>query len=329
MKNMIKLLILTLAAVTTVLTQTLGCSHKVDVVFVLDSSGSESNYWGEIKEWVEKTLDALHDVGHDTQAGVVIFDDDVDVSHEILLEQHINGAALKKKIHDLPFLGGGTRIDLGMEKALDLFHHKNGRRPNAHASVVLFTDGQGSNKPLKEVAQPFHDEHIRVMVVGIGSGIKESDLRSMTKNHGISTSTHDHFFHAKDISHLASQKFIDNSIEGCNFAIDCAAPNTALGGSPVEWLEDIESWRKCAIECKKQNKLKTDENKPREACHYFQWNGPGTQALPRTQRKRYLENDCILHSQEYCGYYESHCIQKSVKGVFSGSVESCIHKGEI
>ena len=213
----------------------IGCSHKVDVVFVLDSSGSESHHWGTIKEWVEKTLDALHDVGHDTQAGVVIFDDHIDVSHEILLEQHINGAALKKKIHDLPFqgrlskalklpfytffAGGGTRIDLGMERALDLFHHKNGRRPNAHASVVLFTDGQGSNKPLKEVAQPFHDEQIRVMVVGIGSGIKESDLRSMTKNHGVSTSTHDHFFHAKDISHLASQKFIDNSIEGCNFAI--------------------------------------------------------------------------------------------------------------
>jgi len=104
MRNLIKLLFLTLASVHTVFSA-LGCSHKVDVVFVLDSSGSERNHWDAIKEWVEKTLDALHDVGHDTQAGVVIFDNDVDVSHEILLEQHINGAALKKKIHDLPFQG--------------------------------------------------------------------------------------------------------------------------------------------------------------------------------------------------------------------------------
>jgi len=83
------------------------------------------------------------------------------------------------------------------------------------------------------------------------------------------------------------------------------------------------------MNARSQSKLKTDENRPREACHYFQWNGPGTQALPRKDRRRYLENDCILHSQEYCGFYEAHCIQKSVKGVFSGSVESCIHKGEI
>lgn len=82
-----------------------GCSHKVDVVFVLDSSGSEKNFWDTIKEWVEKTVDALHDVGHDTQVGVVIFDDHLDQSHEIYLEQHLDGAALKEKIHDLPFLG--------------------------------------------------------------------------------------------------------------------------------------------------------------------------------------------------------------------------------
>ena len=112
-----------------------------------------------------------------------------------------------------------------MERALDLFHHVNGRRPNAHASVVLFTDGQGSNKPLKEVAQSFHDEQIRVIVVGIGSGINENDLRSMTKNHGVSNTTHDHFFHVKkDIEDLTSQTFIDNSIEGCNFAVGKGSP---------------------------------------------------------------------------------------------------------
>ena len=81
------------------------CSHKVDIVFVLDSSGSEKNFWDTIKEWVEKTVDALHDVGHDTQVGVVVFDDHIDVSHEIYLETHTDGASLKQKIHNLPFLG--------------------------------------------------------------------------------------------------------------------------------------------------------------------------------------------------------------------------------
>ena len=116
------------------------------------------------------------------------------------------------------FLGGGTRIDLGMEEALDLFHHTNGRRPNAHATVVLFTDGKGSEKPLSEVAKPFHDEGIRVIVVAIGQGIDVDELKSMTKHDGVSDTTHDHFFHENDIEKLTSDAFIHNSIEGCNFA---------------------------------------------------------------------------------------------------------------
>ena len=90
----------------------LGCSHKLDLVFVLDSSGSEKKFWGTIKEWVEKTIDALFDVGHDTQVGVVVFDDHIDVSHEIYLESHMDGATLRQKVHDLPFSGERTLIKL-------------------------------------------------------------------------------------------------------------------------------------------------------------------------------------------------------------------------
>merc|ERR1712018_153490 len=136
----------------------------------------------------------------------------------------MDGATLRQKVHDIPFSGGGTRIDLGMEEALDLFHHTNGRRRNAHATVVLFTDGKGSDKP-------FHDEGIRVIIVAIGKGIDVDDLKSMTKHYGLSDDTHDHFFHVEnDIEELTSDTFIQNSIEGCNFASDCLAPNTALTG---------------------------------------------------------------------------------------------------
>ena len=108
-------------------------------------------------------------------------------------------------------------------------------------------------------------------------------------------------------------------------SLDCLAPNTALTGGVVEDFTDITSWKECAEKCKEHNQ----EEKPREACHYFQWNGPGTKNLKGSLQRRYYEGDCILHSQGHCGFYDASCRQKTVTGVYSGSLESCINKGEL
>ena len=71
---------------------------------------------------------------------------------------------------------------------------------------------------IKYLGDWFHSEGIRVIVVGIGSGVDEQGLRSMTKNNGQSSSTHDHYFDAAHVQELTSPAFIENSIEGCNFA---------------------------------------------------------------------------------------------------------------
>ena len=72
---------------------------------------------------------------------------------------------------------------------------------------------------LKDLCKKNWVEGIRVIVVAIGKGIDVEDLKSMTKHHGVSDDTHDHFFHVEnDIEELTSDTFIQNSIEGCNFA---------------------------------------------------------------------------------------------------------------
>jgi len=110
---------------------------------------------------------------------------------------------------------------------------------------------------------------------------------------------------------------------------DCLAPNTALTGGVVEDFTEITSWKECAKKCQEQNQRMTKEDKPREACHFFQWNGPETQNLTKRLQRRYYEGDCILHSQDHCGFYDASCRQKTVTGVYSGSLESCLHKGEL
>ena len=124
---------------------------------------------------------------------------------------------------------------------------------------------------------------------------------------------------------LENNYFISND---CSFQ-DCLAPNTALTGGVVQDFTDITSWKECAMKCKEQNKRMIEAGKRREACHYFQWNGPGTQKLPSRLQRRYYESDCILHSQDHCGFYDASCKHKTVTGVYSGSLESCINKGEL
>ena len=91
---------------------------------------------------------------------------------------------------------------------------------------------------------------------------------------------------------------------------------------------DIGSWQECALECKKHNKRMTEANRLTEACEYFQWNGSDPKRS-RKDKRRYEENLCILKNQDHCGFYGSSCKQTTVKGVYSGSVKSCIHQGEI
>ena len=192
------------------------CDHNVDIVFVLDSSGSiGSDGWENMKNYVKKTVQALHEVGTNTQLGLVSFDDSVDEDHVIPLTAHEDKARFLRDLDALDLRGGSTRIDLGMKRALDLF--KGDHRPHAHNTVVLLTDGlPDSNTPtLQEIGQWFHDKHIRVIVAGIGDGVDSDGLRSMTLDH---STTHTMYFPVDHINDIARPQTVDNILEGCNFA---------------------------------------------------------------------------------------------------------------
>ena len=67
-----------------------------------------------------------------------------------------------------------------------------------------------------------------MIVVAIGDGVNESDLRSMTKFDGKSMESHDHYFHVDDTKKLTSVEFIENSIEGCNLATGTIKQNIII-----------------------------------------------------------------------------------------------------
>merc|ERR1712156_1252524 len=169
-----------------------------------------------MKQYVLNTVEALHNIGTVAHLGLVSFNNAVDDAHVVRLTSHEKKNQFIEDVKALPWLDGGTRIDLGMAKALELFEQD--KRQYAHNTVVLLTDGDGSYRPLADVGQEFHDENIRILVAAIGDEIKVDELKSMTHD---PSETHERYFPVEELAHIAHKKTVDTILQGCNFAHDC------------------------------------------------------------------------------------------------------------
>jgi len=279
-----------------------------------------------MKGYVKETVNKLHNIGFDTQLGLVSFDDTIDEDHVISLVAHENSHQFLRDLEVLPLKAGGTRIDLGMKRALDMFEAD--KRNYAHGTVVLLTDGNGSAEPHERVGDWFHNKALRVIVVGIGDDVDEVSLKKMTNDQ---SNSHDHYFEVAHAKHISDNQVIDSILEGCNFAFDCHSSNTELhqnGGHRIEPKIDVRSFADCARHCHDQNAQKKAEGKPDEACHYFSY---WTSRFNDTASMRGpYKKDCALHTEDHCGKYGSLCTQSRVEGVESGSLSSCrIHWNDL
>ena len=113
-----------------------------------------------------------------------------------------------------------------------------------------------------------------------------------------------------------------------NLFSDCHSKDTKLlGGIIGEGIPYVAGFKECARECQKQHNQVTREGRPQAACHYFTYYDASF-VRPSTRSNNWPK-DCELHSQDHCGFYGSHCQQKEVVGVESGSLTSCEGKNFI
>jgi hypothetical protein len=75
---------------------------------------------------------------------------------------------LKNWVKDGSAPGGGSDISAGLSEALDTF--KADEDPKKDKVIVLFSDGGFTGKPeeLQDVIQKLNEQHVRVIVVGVG-----------------------------------------------------------------------------------------------------------------------------------------------------------------
>jgi Mg-chelatase subunit ChlD len=159
------------------------CKAKVDVGFILDSSGSLRADYGKEKDFL-KALAASFGIGvNASRAGVVTFS--YFTEHSIRMKDHDNLVSFNEAVDKIPLMGSTTRIDKALRLAQkELFSLVNGARPGVPKLLILLTDGSQTRDADAEepgdIAEEIRKSGVKVVVVGIGSGVNKTELSHLS-----------------------------------------------------------------------------------------------------------------------------------------------------
>ena len=183
------------------------CKATVDIGFILDSSGSLRADYSREKDFL-KTLAATFGIGPSaSRSGVVTFS--YLAEHSIKMNDHDNLSDFNDAVDAIPLMGSQTRIDTALRLAQkELFTLANGARPGIPKILILLTDGSqtkslGAEDP-GDIADEIRATGIKIMVVGIGKNVNESELLDLAGGEK------NNLFNPASFDELVSGDFVTN-----------------------------------------------------------------------------------------------------------------------
>ena len=185
------------------------CKAKIDVGFILDSSGSLRNDYQREKDFM-KVLASSFGISPDgSRAGVVTFS--YNAEHSIKLNDYDDLMSFNKAVDKIPLMGSTTRIDKALRLTQrELFSLSNGARPGIPKILVLLTDGSQTEDADAvdpgSIADELRAQGIKVLVIGIGGGVNQTELLHLG---GGQANT----FSAASFDELVSSSFIKKVME--------------------------------------------------------------------------------------------------------------------
>ena len=180
---------------------------NADFGFVIDVSGSVENYWDDQKRFVKKLVEKTGfnispNGGH---AAVTLFSSNAKLMIKFSEDETLS--SFETALNALPFWNGITKINLGLEVALDnMFQATNGMRKGVTRNLILISDGQQAGLDFDAWRQKLSKAGIRVIAIGVGN-VRERDLKLLVNDDK-------DLYMAKDFNMLLSDSFI-NGITLC------------------------------------------------------------------------------------------------------------------
>ncbi|KAK3583737.1 hypothetical protein CHS0354_022771 [Potamilus streckersoni] len=195
----------------------------VDVVFVLDSSGSMGSVGFQLELDFVKQFTNLVQIGaEEFHIGVVQFDNDGFI--EFGLTTYFDKTSIINAVQTIHYLRGGTSISSGLSTAKDVLDQT--KRSSAVKYVVLLTDGDFSSDRDAAVSIANNlksDSALRIFIIGIGVAIPTDDMKQIA-------SSPSYFLHVNQAAELAAVATTTVNIT-CQDIKDCAHSPCQNGGT--------------------------------------------------------------------------------------------------
>lgn len=157
----------------------------MDIGFIVDSSGRTEREFAEQKDLLKNIADAFDISSAGTRAGVL---SSSEVSAKMIRLADYNATSeFKRAVDQLPFQPGKQmRIDASIQRASrELFDPANGARSDVRQVLVVLTGREKFSSAeaasLSFAAGPLHEADAKVIVIGVGAGVKNPDLKSISR----------------------------------------------------------------------------------------------------------------------------------------------------
>ncbi|KAK3098012.1 hypothetical protein FSP39_015322 [Pinctada imbricata] len=154
------------------------CKGKpADVFFLLDSSSSiwivdyrkQLNFAANVTDFFQVSEDK-------TRIAAAAFSNRYSQKFEF---GDYNGTDnLREKIHEMPYLTGGTKTDIALKKMRESFQ-TNARKGVAHIAFVVTDGNSESFKETRREAEKLKKDGVYVFAIGIGRRISNKELRAI------------------------------------------------------------------------------------------------------------------------------------------------------
>lgn len=162
------------------------CQDNLDLVFILDSSGSVSSRdFTLMKKFAASVVDALDVSSQAVRVADIVFSSPAKVFFDF--DDYSDKATLKRMLLNTTYLNGQTNTNLALDLARRQlygynYNINNGARRNVRKVAVLVTDGKSSSfARTVQAARSLKDAGTTVFAIGVGN-YRESELKAVASD---------------------------------------------------------------------------------------------------------------------------------------------------
>ena len=158
------------------------CQTGIDLIFVLDSSGSIGSYNFQLmKNFTADVVRNLNIGPDETRVGLVLYS--TSASAQFSLNSHMTDTSLLEAIDNITYTGGGTNTGAAISICIQQFNTSYGARQKSNGIpriAIVVTDGRSNNANATiTAAEMAHSEGILSYAVGIGNNVNMEELATI------------------------------------------------------------------------------------------------------------------------------------------------------